>query len=282
MNKIIDGKLVSQKLKENLKKEITMLNRKPKLVVIQVGNDSASNVYVKNKEKAANFVGMSFEHIKFEDNVAEQMLIDQINLLNHDNTVDGIIVQLPLPKNIDSYKVINSISYLKDVDGLTDLNAGKLLNNKPFLTACTPTGIIYLLKDYGINLSGKRVVIVGRSTLVGKPLIHLLLNANATVTICHSKTENLNEITKQADILIVAVGKPRFVNADMVKENSIIIDVGINKTDGVLCGDVDFENVINKVSLITPVPGGVGPMTVAFLLKNTLTSYKYRDLEDKS
>lgn len=278
MNKKIDGKMVSQKLKEEIKKEIEILKTAPKLVVIQVGNDPASSVYVKNKEKAAISVGMAFEHIKFEDNVLEEEIIKKIDMLNHDDNVDGIIVQLPLPKTLDSYKIVNSISYLKDVDGLTDINMGRLLNNKPYLTPCTPTGIIFLLKAYNVDLSGKNIVVIGRSTLVGKPLIHLLLNENATVTICHSKTENLKEMTKQADILIVAIGKPKYITADMVKEGSVIIDVGINKYNDKMCGDVDFESVSNKVSLITPVPGGVGPMTVAFLLKNTLTSY-YRKIK---
>lgn len=274
MNKIIDGKLVSSNIKQSLKEEINNLEEKPTLVVIQVGNNEASNVYIKNKEKAALYVGMNFKHLKFDSDIKEAEIIEAIEKLNNDSKVNGIIVQLPLPDHLNSNKIINVINPLKDIDGLTTTNLGKLFNGEECLTSCTPTGIIELLKNYKIELEGKNVVIVGRSTLVGKPLMHLLLKENATVTICHSKTKNLKEYTKEADILIVAVGKKHLINKDMIKEGSVVIDVGINKVDGKLYGDVNFDDVFDKVSLITPVPGGVGPMTIALLLRNTLKSYK--------
>lgn len=273
MNKIIDGKNTSSNINALLKEEIENLDVRPTLAVIQVGDNLASNVYVKNKENAALKVGMNFVHIKFETTTSEECLIEEIENLNNDSTINGIIVQLPLPNALDSKKIINHIAPYKDVDGLTDINLGKLVNGEECLTSCTPTGIMYLLNEYNIDLKGKSVVIVGRSTLVGKPLIHMLLKLDATVTICHSKTSNLKNFTKNADILIVAVGKKHLITSDMVKDSSVIIDVGINKVDGKLYGDVDFDGVLDKVSYITPVPAGVGPMTVSMLLKNTLKSY---------
>lgn len=274
MNKIIDGKKISLEIKEELKQEVKTFKTKPGLVVIQVGDDSASNVYVKSKQKSANEVGINFLHIKYESNITEDEIILKIKELNNDSNINGIIVQLPIPKELNEKKIINSIDDLKDVDGLTYKNIGKLTSNTPGLISCTPLGIIELLNRYNVKISKKHVVIVGRSNLVGKPLINLFLNKDATVTICHSKTEDLKKYTEVADILVVAVGKKDLITADMVKNNAIIIDVGINKVDNKLYGDVDFEEVYKKASLITPVPGGVGPMTVAMLLKNTIISYK--------
>ena len=265
---IIDGKLVSTELKNTLKKQIETYKIKPKLVVIQVGNNEASNVYIKQKIKCADAIGAICVHEKLDENITTSELINLINSLNQDESVNGMIVQLPLPKHIDEYAVLNTIIPSKDVDGLTEINAGKLACSKPGLISCTPNGIIKLLKYYNIEIEGKKVVIVGRSNLVGKPLINLFLMENATVTCCHSKTVDLKHFTLDADILVVAVGKPKLINADMVKEGAVVIDVGINRLETGLCGDVDFENVSKKASYITPVPGGVGAMTVAMLYNN--------------
>ena len=280
MNKIIDGKLISSKIKEKIKEKIQNFDVKPTLVVIQVGNNEASNVYVKNKKNAAINVGMNFNHIHFEETINEQEIIKTIEKLNKDNTVNGIIVQLPLPHHLNSNKIINHIVPIKDVDGLTTINLGKLFNDEECLTSCTPAGIIELLKAYNIKLEGKCVTIVGRSTLVGKPLIHMLLKENATVVVCHSKTVDLKQFTTKADILIVAAGKKHLICSEMVKNGAIIIDVGINKIDNKLYGDVNFNDVLDKVSYITPVPGGVGPMTIAILLNNTLKSYNMLNKKD--
>lgn len=265
---IIDGKLVSTELKNALKKQIETYKIKPKLVVIQVGNNEASNVYIKQKIKCADAIGAICIHEKLDENITTSELINLINSLNQDESVNGMIVQLPLPKHIDEYAVLNTIIPSKDVDGLTEINAGKLACSKPGLISCTPNGVIKLLKYYNIEIEGKKVVIVGRSNLVGKPLINLFLMENATVTCCHSKTVDLKHFTLDADILVVAVGKPKLINADMVKEGAVVIDVGINRLETGLCGDVDFENVSKKTSYITPVPGGVGAMTVAMLYNN--------------
>ena len=265
---IIDGKLVSTELKNTLKKQIETYKIKPKLVVIQIGNNEASNVYIKQKIKCADAIGAICIHEKLDENITTSELINLINSLNQDESVNGMIVQLPLPKHIDEYAVLNTIIPSKDVDGLTEINAGKLACSKPGLISCTPNGVIKLLKYYNIEIEGKKVVIVGRSNLVGKPLINLFLMENATVTCCHSKTVDLKHFTLDADILVVAVGKPKLINADMVKEGAVVIDVGINRLETGLCGDVDFENVSKKASYITPVPGGVGAMTVAMLYNN--------------
>lgn len=265
---IIDGKLVSTELKNALKKQIETYKIKPKLVVIQVGNNEASNVYIKQKIKCADAIGAICVHEKLDENITTSELINLINSLNQDESVNGMIVQLPLPKHIDEYAVLNTIIPSKDVDGLTEINAGKLACSKPGLISCTPNGVIKLLKYYNIEIEGKKVVIVGRSNLVGKPLINLFLMENATVTCCHSKTVDLKHFTLDADILVVAAGKPKLINADMVKEGAVVIDVGINRLETGLCGDVDFENVSKKASYITPVPGGVGAMTVAMLYNN--------------
>lgn len=270
----IDGKIISTKIKEELKAEIKTYMIKPCLAVIQIGNDEASNVYISAKQKACSEVGIYLKHIKFDEDSREIEIINKIIELNNDEYVHGILLQLPIPEKFNEEKLINYISRNKDVDGLTDINVGKLINNKKCLVSCTPQGIIKLLEESGVSITGKNVVIVGRSKLVGKPLISLFLNNDATVTVCHSKTNNLKEFTKNADILVVAVGKKYLITEDMVKKDSVVIDVGINRIDGKLYGDVDYENVQNKVSLITPVPGGVGPMTVAMLLCNVNTVYK--------
>ena len=270
----IDGKIISTKIKEELKAEIKTYMIKPCLAVIRIGNDEASNVYISAKQKACSEVGIYLKHIKFDEDSREIEIINKIIELNNDEYVHGILLQLPIPEKFNEEKLINYISRNKDVDGLTDINVGKLINNKKCLVSCTPQGIIKLLEESDVSIPGKNVVIVGRSKLVGKPLISLFLNNDATVTVCHSKTNNLKEFTKNADILVVAVGKKHLITEDMVKKDSVVIDVGINRIDGKLYGDVDYENVKNKVSLITPVPGGVGPMTVAMLLCNVNTVYK--------
>lgn len=274
---ILDGKKIKNQILDELKEEINNLEVKPKLVVIQVGNNEASNVYIKQKNNMCNYIGYDFEHIKLDNDTNEENLLELINKLNNDISIHGILVQLPLPNHIDSNKVINAISPDKDVDGLTDINIGMLSHDKDTLYSCTPYGVMELLDRYNIELSGKNVVIIGRSNLVGKPMSMMLLNKDATVTICHSKTKNLIEFTKKADILVAAVGKPNFITKDMVSEDAIVIDVGISRTELGLCGDVDFESIKDKVKYITPVPGGVGPMTVAMLGKNILKAYRLQN-----
>ena len=273
MSKIIDGKKISLKIKDELKMEVEKLKVKPKLVVISVGDNPASKVYVGQKEKAANYIGIDYLHEHY-DTISDDELVKEIEKLNKDKSVDGIIVQLPLPDGMDEKRIVNTISCDKDVDGLTYLNAGLLINNKETLASCTPKGIMKLLEHEKVKIEGANAVVVGRSILVGKPIANLLLNANATVTICHSNTKDLSKITKKADILIAAIGKKHFITRDMVKRGSVIIDVGINRVDGKLYGDVDYDNVFDKVSKITPVPGGVGPMTVVMLMENVLLAYK--------
>lgn len=270
MNKIIDGKLVRDIKKQELKKKIEKLDKKLTLVVISVGNDEASRVYVSQKEKMANSLGYNFINLHY-DYVKEELLINKIKELNDDLSITGIIVQLPLPNYLNKDKVINTINPLKDVDGLTNTNLLKLIKKENCLIPCTPKGILSLLEYYKIDLL-KNIVIVGRSELVGFPLFHLLLNKNATITLCHSKTKNLKNYTKNADILIVAVGKKELITKDMIKENSIIIDVGINRENDKLYGDVSSE-CMGKTSLMTPVPGGVGPMTVISLMENVYLAY---------
>ena len=279
-NKIIDGKYCAQQLKEDLKKQIDNLKRKPGLVDIQIGDDEASNIYINTKKKQAEAIGINFYHIKFDSNANEEEIIDKINELNNDNNIDGILIQLPIPSKFDEKKLINCIDPNKDVDGLTETNLGKLFLNEECLISCTPNGIIKLLKMNNIDIASKHVVIVGRSALVGKPLIHLFLRENATVSICHTKTKDLKSITKTADILVVACGSPKLIKGDMVSKGVVVIDVGINRIDGKIVGDVSFDEVEKKASRITKVPGGVGPMTVAMLLYNTLESYN-KKMEDK-
>lgn len=274
---LLDGKIVKKKVLEDLKEEIKNLERPLGLVVIQVGEDEASKVYVRQKEKMAKELGFKFEHIKLAETVKQEELLETIDRLNEDDTIDGILVQMPIPKHLDSKIVQNRIDPLKDVDGLTDVNAGCLMHNKDSLVPCTPEGIVDLLKYYNIELSGKNVTIIGRSDLVGKPLASLMVNNDATVTLCHSKTSNLKIFTENADILIVAVGKAKLIKKEYIKDGAVVVDVGINRLeDGSLCGDVDFDSVKDKVSYITPVPGGVGQMTVAELANNTYKAYKLR------
>ncbi len=272
----MNGKEVKQKIFNQLKNihYSTPLG----LAVLQVGNDEASNVYIKQKRKMAEELGFIFIHKVFSDDATQEEIITEIQKLNEDDSIDGILVQMPLPKHLDSSVIQNSIHPNKDVDGLTQINIGRLLSNKDGLIPCTPKGIVDLLEYYHISVDGKNVVVIGRSLLVGKPTANLLLNKNATVTVCHSKTENIKEYTLNADIVIVAVGKAGFLTEDMVSDNVIVIDVGINRIDGKLYGDVDFDNVSKKASYITPVPGGVGPMTVAELACNV---YKAHDLKNK-
>lgn len=269
---ILNGKEVSRKIKNEIKEKIQKENLSPLLVVIRVGDDPASETYVKSKNKSCNEVGIKFKEIHLKKEEKEENIINMIKLLNNDSSVSGILVQLPLPSNLDTDKIINTILPSKDVDGLTNTNKCSLLNNNPIIIPCTPKGIIYLLKEYQIPIKGKNIVIVGRSKLVGRPLIDLLLNENATITICHSHTENIKEHTINADILISAVGKKNIIKSDMIKANAVVIDVGINKENGKIYGDVE-ESVYDKVSYITPVPGGIGPMTVAMLLQNTIQCY---------
>ena len=272
MSKIIDGKKISSEIKEELKRKVEKMTVKPTLVVISVGDNPASKVYVSQKEKCANYIGINYKH-KHYDKIADDELIKVIEKLNKDKKVNGIIVQLPLPEGMDEVKIVNTIVPGKDVDGLSFLNAGLLLNNKTSLVSCTPKGIMELLKREKIDLVGCNAVVIGRSILVGKPMMNLLINANATVTLCHSKTKDLDKITKKADVLIVAIGKKHFITRDMIKRGAVIIDVGINRIDGKLYGDVNFDDVYSKVKKITPVPGGVGPMTVVMLMKNCVEAY---------
>lgn len=275
---ILDGKKVSREILNQIKEDIINLQDKPKVVDIVALNDKANKLYVKNKFEACKKVGIDFELKIFDKDVSEDELITYINKLNIDNTVDAIMIQLPMPKNIDSNKVINTIVPAKDVDGLTYYNQAKLYNDYYDLIPCTPKGIIKLLDVYNIPLENKDVVIIGRGNLVGKPLIHLLLGKNANVTICHSKTTDLSRYTKRADVLICATDKINLITKDMVNDSCTIIDVGISFKDGKLYGNVN-KDVINKVKYITPVPGGVGPMTVAMFLENILICYKKNKIE---
>jgi len=271
---ILDGKRIKEEKLQELKKEISSLERCPGIAVIQVGNNEASNVYIKNKKNTAEELGCKFHHIKFKEDVKEEDILIKIDELNSDIEIDGILIQMPIPNHLNTSIIQNRVNPTKDIDGLTDVNAGLLLHNKPCHIPCTPKGIIEMINYYNIDLKGKHVVIVGRSELVGKPLMSLMLNNNATVTVCHSYTSNLKEITSTADILIVAVGKKHIITSDMVKDGVVVIDVGINRIDNKLYGDVDFDNVKTKSSYITPVPGGVGQTTVLSLYKNLLKAYR--------
>lgn len=276
MAEIIDGKLVSKKILQELSEKIALLEKKPSLAVIIVGEDPASKIYVNLKKKKAEELGIVSTVIEMSQDVSESELLNKIDELNKDESVNAILVQMPLPKHIDANKVIEKISPQKDVDCFHAYNVGKIATgNKPFVYPCTPKGILELLNFYNIEISGKHVVMVGRSNIVGRPMAQMLLNKNATVTICHSKTNNLEELTKQADILISAVGKAGLIKKEMVKDNVVVIDVGMNRDEnGKLCGDVDFEQVKQKASYITPVPGGVGPMTICSLMVNTFDLFK--------
>lgn len=274
MYKLIDGKLVSAYIKDTVKEKTAALKAEGKeitLAVIIVGNDPASRVYVNNKKKACEYVGFKSLEYALPEETTEDELLELIEKLNNDDSVNGILCQLPVPEHIDDEKVIDKILPEKDVDGFSKINVGKLWLGEYDLAACTPMGVMELLKYYDIEVSGKNCVIIGRSNIVGKPMAALLLEQNGTVTICHSRTKNLAEVTSKADILVAAVGRAGFVTADMVKDGAVVIDVGINRNaEGKLCGDVDFDSVKDKTSYITPVPGGCGPMTIALLMKNTL------------
>ena len=271
---IIDGKELAKKIRANLKIECEELKKKninSKLAVIMVGEDPASKVYVRNKSRACEDVGIKYEEYLLDSKITQKELIELIEKLNNDKTINGILLQSPIPSNLDINEAFRTISPQKDVDGFNPINVGKLVLNQDTFVSCTPYGIMKMFEEYDIDLTGKNVVILGRSNIVGKPLIHCCLNKNATVTSCHSKTQNIAQKAKEADVLISAIGKANFVTADMVKDSAVVIDVGINRLDnGRITGDVDFESVKEKASYITPVPGGVGPMTIAMLMNNVI------------
>lgn len=273
--KLIDGKIISADVKERVRQGVADLNQKGVtvgLAVIIVGEDPASKVYVANKKKACEALGIISEEYALPENTTEEELLALINELNAKKSINGILCQLPLPRHLDEKIIINSILPEKDVDAFHPHNVGRIMIGDYDFVPCTPAGVMEMLAHENIEVEGKNCVVIGRSNIVGKPMNMLLLHKNGTVTICHSKTRNLKEICLGADILVAAVGRPNFVTADMVKEGAVVIDVGINRVDGKLCGDVDFQNVKDKVSAITPVPGGVGPMTIAMLMQNTLTA----------
>ena len=281
---ILDGKELSKKIKENLKDEVDYLKEKgiyPKLAVIMVGNDSSSKIYVKNKSKACEKVGIEFEEFLLDESSTEHELLSLIERLNQDEKINGILLQSPVPKHIDINKAFRTISPEKDVDGFNPINVGNLVIGEDCFISCTPYGVMKLLEEYNIEIEGKNAVVLGRSNIVGKPMAQCLLSKNATVTICHSRTQNIKDIVKNADIVVSAIGKNNFVTEDMVKQGTVVIDVGINRLDnGKIVGDVDFENVKEKASYITPVPGGVGPMTIAMLLTNLVKATKLKNKEN--
>ena len=273
----MDGKALSLSLEAELKLKVDALREKnariPKLVVVLVGDNPASQTYVKNKAKACERVGFLSEIIELDGSISQEIVLSTIDHLNRDETVDGILVQLPVPKHLDAKAIVHALDPNKDVDGLHPLNVAKLYENEKGFVPCTPKGIMRLLKEYQINVVGKHCVVLGRSNLVGRPVAQLLLNENATVTICHSKTQDLSEFTKQADIIVVAIGRANFLTSKDVNHAECIIDVGINRVDGKLVGDVAYDELVDKVDAMTPVPGGVGPMTIGMLLENTLEAY---------
>ena len=280
MAKIIDGKVISASVKKRVQDAVSDLKQKGVtvgLAVIIVGEDPASKVYVSNKKKACEALGIISEEYALPESTTNEELLALINELNRKPSINGILCQLPLPKHLDEKLIINSIDPNKDVDAFHPFNVGKIMIGDFHFLPCTPAGVMEMLEYEGIDVAGKNCVVIGRSNIVGKPMNMLLLHKNGTVTVCHSKTKNLAEICKKADILVAAVGRPNFVTADMVKPNAVVIDVGINRVDGKLCGDVDFENVSKIASAITPVPGGVGPMTIAMLMQNTLTAAKIQN-----
>ena len=281
MAEIISGKIVSEQVKNRVKAEAEKLKEQGVnigLAVVIVGNDPASRVYVNSKKKACEYVGFNSYEYALDENVTQQELLDLVEVLNNDKKVNGILVQLPLPKHIDENAIINAISPEKDVDAFHPFNVGKIMIGDFAFLPCTPAGVMELIDSTGVEIAGKSCVVIGRSNIVGKPMAMLLLHRSGTVTICHSKTQNLKEICKNADILVASVGKPNFVTADMVKEGAVVIDVGINRLEnGKLCGDVKFDEVSEKAGWITPVPGGVGPMTIAMLMQNTLTAGKLQN-----
>ncbi len=278
MAKILDGRLTSKRVKDEIAAEVAKLTdkglRPPCLAVVLVGDNEASKIYVRNKKRSCEQVGfVSLEFLLPADTTQEE-LDSLINRLNLDRSIDGILVQLPLPKHLDEQGVINRIKTDKDVDAFHPENVGRIMQGKPLFLPCTPAGIMRLLDEYSIEINGRECVVVGRSNIVGKPMSLLLLSRNGTVTVCHSRTRDLGEVTRRADILVVAIGVAKKITADMVKEGAVVVDVGMNRSEGKLCGDVDYESCAEKASYITPVPGGVGPMTIAMLLQNTLTAYK--------
>lgn len=270
MTTILDGKQLGAKILEEVAQKVANLEKKPHLVVLLVGEDPASQLYVGMKEKAAQKIGIKSTVLRYPKDTTEEVVLDKIAELNNDNDVNAILVQVPLPEHISEQKVIQAVAPNKDVDGFTTENIGRIsISLEPYAYPCTPLGIMKILDEYKIQIEGKHAVVVGRSNILGKPVAQLLLNKNATVTICHSRTKNLAEITKTADILVAAVGKPKMITRDMVKQDCVVIDAGTSKVDGKTVGDVDFENVADLTSYITPVPGGVGPMTIACLMENT-------------
>ena len=275
---IINGKVVSQNIRQEISREVATFNEQGKnvgLAVIIIGQDPASKVYVKNKINACKETNIQSFLYELDANISQDYVLNLIDTLNKDDNVNGILVQLPIPKHLDKEEILSRISVAKDVDGFSAEQAGKMFLGEEALVSCTPQGIIELLKAYNVEIEGKNAVVVGRSNIVGKPVATLLLQENATVTVCHSKTKNLSQFTSNADILVTAIGKAKFITKEMVKNGVIIVDAGINRDEnGKLCGDVDFDDVFDKCSLITPVPGGVGPMTVTMLLKNTLIAAK--------
>lgn len=278
--KILDGKALSQKIRAELKEEVAEISkngRTPGLAVVIVGDDPASRKYVNNKNRACNEIGMVSREYALPAQTGEAELLELVDKLNHDSEIDGILVQLPLPEGIDERKIIDAISPDKDVDAFHPENVGKIMIGGGTFLPCTPAGIMELIKLTGIDVCGKECVVVGRSNIVGKPMSMLLLAANGTVTVCHSKTKNLADVTRRADILVVAVGKPEMITADMIKPGAVVIDVGMNRLEsGKFVGDVEFSGAKEVAGAITPVPGGVGPMTIAMLMRNTLSSYKNR------
>ena len=278
---IIDGKALSEKVVKEIEQEHNELEkkvgRKAGLAVIIVGENPASQIYVRNKIRACEKVGFHSETIRLDENITEENLLLEIEKLNNNSNIDGILVQLPIPKHIDGLKIINAISAEKDVDGFHTTNIGKMMiGDETGFLPCTPAGIVHMFEEYNINLEGKDVLVIGQSNIVGKPMTLLLIKKRATVQVCNSKTKNLSEKLQKADVVVAAAGSPKLVKASDVKEDVVVIDVGINRVDGKLCGDVDFEEVSKKASFITPVPGGVGPMTIAMLIKNTFKSYKQK------
>ena len=277
MSKIIDGKLVSAAVKQRVAEGVAELKQKGisvGLAVILVGEDPASKIYVANKKKACEDLGIVSHEYLLPATATQEELLALVETLNNEDSINGILCQLPLPKHLDEKTVINAIDPKKDVDAFHPSNVGKIMIGDYDFVPCTPAGVMELLKYYNIEAEGKLCVVIGRSNIVGKPMSMLLLHKNGTVTTCHSRTKNLKEVCKEADILVAAVGKAKFVTADMVKDGAVVVDVGMNRFDGKLCGDVDFEGVSEKASFITPVPGGVGPMTIAMLMQNTLTAAK--------
>lgn len=277
---IMDGKSLKNEILSGLAEEVKALDKVPTLCVIQVGDDEASNVYINQKRKMCNDIGYNFIHEKYDDSITEDELLKNIERFNSNDNIDAILVQMPLPSGINEKSIQNAVNKYKDVDGLNDSNIVDLISGKSSLYPCTACGVISLLDKYGVTLEGSNVVIVGRSSLVGMPLFHMLENRNATVTLCHSKTRNLQSITKNADIIISATGVKGLIKEDMVKNNAVVVDVGITRENGKLYGDVDFDSVSKKASLITPVPGGVGPMTIASLAQNVLKAYKMQKRND--